>query len=127
MDSLELARRLIGHHSVSNVSSRPVADFVSNFLDEAGFVVEQHTYNLKGVEKVNVIARKGGDGQPELALAGHCDREYIHQRAVRQYWMETVGKRYDYALRTILNVHRSDVIPNGWYAEKSFYETRSVV
>jgi hypothetical protein len=61
----------------------------------------------------------------ELALAGHFDRQYIHDRAVRLYGMEAVGRRYDYTLRTILNVHRSDIVPNGWYAEKSFYESHN--
>jgi acetylornithine deacetylase len=70
---LDLTRRLIGHHSVSDVSSRPIADDASNLLADAGFRIEQVVYSNKGVEKVNVIAVKGGDGQPELAFSGHLD------------------------------------------------------
>lgn len=74
LDRLELTRRLIGEHSVSSAPSRPIADFVSNVLADAGFRIERHTYHTKGnIEKVNVIAVKGGDGTPELAFSGHLD------------------------------------------------------
>ena len=73
MDRLELTRRLIGQRSVSDVSSRPIADFVSNVLADAGFRIDQHVYRIKGVEKVNIVAVKGGDGKPVLAFSGHLD------------------------------------------------------
>lgn len=75
MDALEIARRLIAHRSVSDASSRPIADDVSNILADAGFAVTQHAYVLGGVEKVNVVARKGGgnDELPILGLSGHLD------------------------------------------------------
>ncbi len=70
---LELTHRLIGHRSVSDTSSRPIADDVSQILEHGGFHVEQHLYHIKGVEKVNVIATKGTGGEPELAFSGHLD------------------------------------------------------
>ena len=73
MDRLELTRRLIGHHSVSSESSRPIADWASNILADAGFKIEQHVYHINDVEKVNVVAVKGGEGIPLLAFAGHLD------------------------------------------------------
>ncbi len=72
-DRLDLTRRLIAHRSVSDASSRPIADWISNVLEGTGFRIEQHTYNIRGVEKVNIIAVKGGDGMPELAFSGHLD------------------------------------------------------
>ena len=70
---LDLTRRLIAHRSVSDASSRPIADDVSNVLECAGFRIQQHTYTVKGIEKVNVIAIKGNGGLPELAFSGHLD------------------------------------------------------
>ncbi len=74
MDRLAITRRLIEQHSVSGVSSRPIADFASNLLSDHGFRVEQQVYYDKdGVEKVNIVAVKGGEGTPELAFSGHLD------------------------------------------------------
>ncbi|MFA7309935.1 MAG: acetylornithine deacetylase [Candidatus Paceibacterota bacterium] len=84
ISSLTLATRLIGQSSVSSESSRPIADDVSNLLADAGFRITQYVYKTKEavkgeknkkveVEKVNVFAVKGGDGQPALALSGHLD------------------------------------------------------
>jgi len=73
MSRLSLTERLIGHNSVSHLTSRPIADDVSNMLSDAGFRVTQHPYDARGVQKVNVVAVKGGDGQPELAFSGHLD------------------------------------------------------
>lgn len=72
MRVLELASELIRIPSVSKDSTREIADFVSSILEPAGFSIEQHTYTLKGKDRVNVIARKGGD-KPKLALSGHLD------------------------------------------------------
>lgn len=73
MDRFEITQRMIGLHSVSSVSSRPIADFASNLLNDHGFRVEQQAYKIGDVEKVNVIAIKGGEGTPELAFSGHLD------------------------------------------------------
>ncbi|MEK9151514.1 MAG: acetylornithine deacetylase [Patescibacteria group bacterium] len=77
-DVIDVLRRLIGMNTVSHRSTREIADFVCNYLEPFGFTIEQHVYRLKDVEKkadvekVNVIARKGGDDL-HLALAGHMD------------------------------------------------------
>lgn len=72
MNVIELTRSLVSMNTVSNVSTRGIADFVSNILDPSGFKIEQQVYRTDGVEKVNVIARKGGD-EPKFALSGHLD------------------------------------------------------
>jgi len=75
MDTIELARRLISHHTVSDVTStQKIADFIGNFLEPHGFVIEQHSYERDGYKKVNVIARMGdADADIKLALSGHMD------------------------------------------------------
>lgn len=73
MELLELVERLVGFDTVSKTSStRKMADFISNYLETAGFRIEQYPYETDGLEKVNVIARKG-EGETRLALAGHMD------------------------------------------------------
>lgn len=78
---IDILQRLIGMNTVSDRSTREIADFICNYLEPFGYVIEQHVYHLeipdkdKGevqVEKVNVIARKGGDDL-HLALTGHMD------------------------------------------------------
>lgn len=70
---IELARELVRRHTVSDVSTREIADFVSGTLEPHGFKISQHPYrDGKGIEKVNVVATKG-DGKPRLALTGHLD------------------------------------------------------
>lgn len=73
MDRIEITRRLIGHNSVSDVSSQPIADFASNVLRDHGFRVEQQVYFVGGVPKVNVVAIKGDNALPEFAFSGHLD------------------------------------------------------
>lgn len=72
MGVIELATELIRRPTVSHLPTGELADFVSTFLEPAGFKVEQQQYNVNGVRKVNVIARKGGD-ETKLALSGHLD------------------------------------------------------
>jgi len=69
---VEVLQRLIAMNTVSHGSTIEIADFVSEYLEGYGFTIEHHTYDLRGVEKVNVIARKGGSDL-RLALAGHMD------------------------------------------------------
>lgn len=82
---IEVLRRLIGMNTVSDQSTREIADYVSNYLESDGFTIEEHVYFAQRedktadgkkktvkVEKVNVIARKG-DGDLRLALTGHMD------------------------------------------------------
>lgn len=49
------------------------------------------------------------------ADAGHFNRQYIRDRAVKLWSYETVAKQYEYAFRCILDVHYG----KGWYANKS--------
>jgi len=49
----------------------------------------------------------------ELAISGFFDRTYIRNRAVRLYGLETVGYEYEYAFKTIMDVHNGS---NGWYS-----------
>jgi len=73
VNPIDLARRLISFHTVSDITStREIADFISNFLEPLGFEIEHHVYQRGGHEKVNVIARKGGP-DTKLALSGHLD------------------------------------------------------
>ncbi|MCK5027826.1 MAG: acetylornithine deacetylase [Candidatus Pacebacteria bacterium] len=72
MNTIELVEKLIGFDTVSCRPTKEIADFISEFLERSGFVIEQHRYEQQGVKKVNVIARKGGD-EPLVALSGHMD------------------------------------------------------
>ena len=65
-------RRLVAMSTVSHESTLEIAGFISEYLEGSGFSIEHHKYNLQGVKKVNVIARKGGYNL-RLALAGHMD------------------------------------------------------
>lgn len=73
MKLLEIAERLVGFHTVSQGSStRQIADFISEYCEGAGFEIEQYPYENGGLEKVNVVARKGGCNS-ELCFSGHMD------------------------------------------------------
>lgn len=72
MDTVELAKKLISFNTVSNESTQDISDFISNYLEDHGFLIKRHYYELKGVKKVNVIAKKG-NGHPRLAFSGHMD------------------------------------------------------
>jgi hypothetical protein len=49
----------------------------------------------------------------QMALNGEFDRKYIHERAVRLYDMYNVARQYEYAFKTIIDVHNGN---NGWYS-----------
>lgn len=81
MSTEELTRRLVSFDTVSiaekggdrvTQSTRPIADFVSEYLEAGGFKVWQLPYTTDKVEKVNLVAFKGGQ-EPLLALSGHMD------------------------------------------------------
>jgi len=55
----------------------------------------------------------------QMALDDKFDRKYIHERAVKLYDMYKVAEKYEYALKTILNVSNGN---NGWYAPESYIE-----
>ena len=54
-----------------------------------------------------------------MALNDKFDRNYIHERAKRIYSMEEIGKKYEYALRSILEIHNGN---NGWFSRNSYIE-----
>mgnify|MGYP000052907826 CR=1 FL=1 len=69
----ELAKRLVSFNTVSpHASTRGIADFISEYLEHNGFKINQYPYRSGGVEKVNLIATKGGE-ECKLALSGHLD------------------------------------------------------
>jgi hypothetical protein len=51
-----------------------------------------------------------------MALDGKFDRQYIRDRAVSKYSLDEVGKSYEHALKSIMDVHNGK---NGWYSETS--------
>ena len=55
----------------------------------------------------------------QMALDGVFDRQYIHRRAVKKYDMYNVAKKYDYAFKTIMDVHNGN---GGWYSKNSYLE-----
>ena len=52
----------------------------------------------------------------QMAVDGKFDRVAIRDRAVRKYSMDTVAKRYEYVLRSMLDVFNGK---NGWYSPDS--------
>lgn len=73
MELVELTKKLVGFNTVSQESStKDIADFISNYCESVGFKVEQYPYQNQRLEKINLIARKGGQ-ESELALSGHMD------------------------------------------------------
>jgi glycosyltransferase involved in cell wall biosynthesis len=52
----------------------------------------------------------------QMALDGKFDRAYIRERAVRLYDMYNVAKQYEYAFRSIQDIHNGK---NGWYSDES--------
>ncbi len=82
MQLKELAAKLVSFNTVSSESPVPMADFICNYLEGCGFVIERYPYlttipkieNVaeRVVEKVNIIARKGGQ-ESRLVHSGHMD------------------------------------------------------
>ena len=54
-----------------------------------------------------------------MALNDTFDRNYIHERAKRIYSMEEIGKKYEYALKSILEIHNGN---GGWFSPNSYVE-----
>jgi glycosyltransferase involved in cell wall biosynthesis len=52
----------------------------------------------------------------QMAVSGEFDRAYIRERAVRLYDMAAVGRQFEYAFKSILDVHNG---ANGWYSPVS--------
>lgn len=53
----------------------------------------------------------------ELSLKGFFNREYIRERAEKKYDMYEVGKQYEYAFKSILEIHNGN---NGWYSKECY-------
>ncbi len=69
-------RELVAIDSTSTRTNLPMMQYLEPRLTRAGFDVQRHRYvDEAGVEKVNLLAvRGGGSGAtPELALVGHSD------------------------------------------------------
>ncbi len=67
-------KELVAIDSTSTLSNVPVVEYLAPRLERAGFALERHRYRDEaGVEKVNLLARRGPAGAPELALVGHTD------------------------------------------------------
>ena len=73
MQIIDLARELISTYTVSEAPTTTIANRLSDILESAGFTIDHHTYTVGGIPKVNVVARKGPHGLPEVALTGHMD------------------------------------------------------
>ena len=72
-DPVQVTRELIAFNSISANSNAAVSDYLHEQLGRAGFTVERITYqDAGGVEKVNLVGRKG-EGKGGLALLGHSD------------------------------------------------------
>ena len=72
-DPVHVTRELIAFNSISANSNAPVSDYLHEQLDRLDFTVERIAYqDDKGVEKVNLVGRKG-EGTGGLALLGHSD------------------------------------------------------
>ena len=72
-DPVQVTKELIAFNSISANSNAAVSDYIQDQLDRVGFQVERITYqDDNGVEKVNLVGRKG-EGKGGLALLGHSD------------------------------------------------------
>ncbi len=65
---------LVALDTTSVRPNAPLIDYAQQRLEAAGFSAERQRYtDDAGVEKVNLVAVKGGSGRAALALVGHSD------------------------------------------------------
>ncbi len=65
---------LVALDTTSSRTNVPLVDCAQTKLEAAGFTCERQRYkDDAGVEKVNLVAVKGGTGRAALALVGHTD------------------------------------------------------
>lgn len=65
---------LVALDTTSSRTNVPLVDYAQAKLEAAGFACERQRYkDDAGVEKVNLVAVKGGTGRAALALVGHTD------------------------------------------------------
>lgn len=73
LNVVELTSKLVAMPSETLTSNRAISDFLAQVLEETGFAVEVLSYlDDNGVEKVNVVGKKGG-GSGGLGLFSHSD------------------------------------------------------
>jgi hypothetical protein len=48
-----------------------------------------------------------------MAINKKFDRKYIRERAIKLFDMYSIAHTYDYAFKSILNIHNGT---NGWYS-----------
>ena len=53
----------------------------------------------------------------QMTLEDKFDRNYIRERAKKIYDVDVIGPKYEYALKSILEMHNGN---NGWYSENTF-------
>jgi acetylornithine deacetylase len=74
MDLVPLLKALVAIDSTSTRSNRPVLDLLEGEVRAAGFDVRRTTWlDASGVEKANLVCRRGPDEAGGLALVGHTD------------------------------------------------------
>ncbi|BDG09088.1 acetylornithine deacetylase [Anaeromyxobacter paludicola] len=74
MDLVPLLRALVGIDSTSARSNLPVLDLLEGEVRRLGFETRRATWrDAAGVEKGNLVCRRGPDGEGGLALVGHTD------------------------------------------------------
>ena len=73
LNVVKLTQDLVAIESESRISNAAVSDYLEQVLRQVGFVVERLVYvDQAGVEKVNLIARKG-EGTGGLGFFSHSD------------------------------------------------------
>lgn len=78
MDALSLTKQLVGFASPSQLSNRDVSAHLTELLASLGFETERTTYQSEsGVEKVNVVGRKGQFDTAERGLAYFCHSDVV--------------------------------------------------
>ena len=74
MDVVDTLRQLVAIDSTSSRSNLPVLDWLEPRVRALGFETRRMTWlDAVGVEKGNLIARRGPDEPGGLALVGHTD------------------------------------------------------
>ena len=74
MDLVPLLQALVAIDSTSTRTNRPVLDLLEREVRAAGFDVRRSTWlDASGVEKANLVCRRGPDAAGGLALVGHTD------------------------------------------------------
>ena len=74
MDPVSILRRLVAVDSTSSRSNRPLVDLLEEVVLPLGFEARRIEWrDPEGVEKLNLVCRRGPDVAGGLALVGHTD------------------------------------------------------